>query len=182
SNDMFTDQATEPASAFPPNSSGAGIPDAVMLRGAITGLAIHNLPLVRQFQPRLGELQTANFIQPFGYVLVATDGLHTIELLAYMGGSWPPHWAFRTVGDNSELRATFPPSFVLAGSSRAEVTGAGSTKVFEFQTNGYQEEWEMLHAVAMDEAEPLVSLGEVIDDIVYALDLSDQVDRWLAEA
>jgi hypothetical protein len=86
------------------------------------------------------------------------------------------------VGENSELRATFPPSFVLAGSSRAEVTGAGSTKVFEFETNGYQEEWELLHAVAMDEAEPLVSLGEVIDDIVYALDLSDQVDRWLAEA
>ena len=121
SNDMFTGQATEPASPFPPNSSGAGIADAVMLRGAITGLAIHNLPLVRHFCPRLGRVETARFIQPFGYVVVITDDVQTIELLAYMGGTWPPQWLLRSVGNESELRVSFPPSFVLAGSSRAEL-------------------------------------------------------------
>jgi predicted dehydrogenase len=181
SNDMFTDQATEPASVFPPNASGEGISDAVMLRGAITGLAIHNLPLVRHFQPRLGELRTARFIQPFGYVVVVSDGLHTIELLAYMGGTWPSHWALRTVGDKSELRVVFPPSFVLAGSARAEVCGTRPTTVFEFDTNGYQEQWKMLHSIAIGDAEPLASLAEVVDDIVYALDLADQADRWLEE-
>jgi predicted dehydrogenase len=181
SNDMFTHQATEPASAFPANSSGAGISDAVMLRGAITGLAIHNLPLVRHFYPRLGHVETAWFIQPFGYVVVLTDGVRTIELLAYMGGTWPAHWALRTVGDKSELRVNFPPSFVLAGSSTAELRGAGSTRVFEFDSNGYQCEWEMLYEALMGEAEPFVPLDDVVDDIVYALDIADQVDRWLAE-
>ena len=108
SNDMFTGQATEPASAFPPNSSGAGVADAVMLRGAITGLAVHNLPLVRDFCPRLGHVETARFIQPFGYVVVVTDDVQTIELLAYMGGAWPPHWMLRTVGRNSELARQLP--------------------------------------------------------------------------
>jgi myo-inositol 2-dehydrogenase / D-chiro-inositol 1-dehydrogenase len=181
SNDVFTDQATEPASTFPANSSGAGVPDAVMMRGAITGLAIHNLPLLRQFHPRLGELQTARFIQPFGYVVVLTDGARTLELLAFMGGAWPPHWTLRTVGAKSELRVTFPPSFVLAGSSRAELISAASTSVFEFDTNGYQCQWDALHDAATGKVEPLVSLGDVVDDITYALDLADQVDRILGE-
>ena len=181
SNDMFTYQATEPASIFPANSTSAGTPDAVILRGAITGLAIHNLPLVRHFQPRLGRVETARFIRPFGYVVVVTDEVQTIELLAYMGGSWPAHWALRTVGDKSELRANFPPSFVLAGSARAELTGADSTTVFEFSTNGYQCEWKMLYEVLMGQAEPFVSLDEVVDDMIYALDISDQVDRWLED-
>jgi len=181
SNDIFTEQATEPASTFPANSSGAGVSDAVMLRGAITGLAIHNVPLLRQFHPRLGELQMARFIQPFGYVVVVTDGVRTLELLAHMGGPWPPHWALRTVGANSELRVTFPPSFVLAGSSRAELIGASSTRVFEFDTNGYQCLWDALHDAATGKVEPLVSVGDVVDDITFALDLSDQVDRFLGE-
>jgi myo-inositol 2-dehydrogenase / D-chiro-inositol 1-dehydrogenase len=181
SNDMFTGQATEPASLFPPNSSGAGVADAVMLRGAITGLAVHNLPLVRDVCPRLGHVETARFIQPFGYVVVVTDDVQTIELLAYMGGAWPPHWMLRTVGRNSELRASFPPSFVLAGSSKAELVRTDSRRVFEFGTNGYQCEWEMLHDAMTGEAEPFVSLDDVVDDIVYALDIADQVDRWLEE-
>jgi myo-inositol 2-dehydrogenase / D-chiro-inositol 1-dehydrogenase len=179
SNDMFTDQATEPASTFPANSSGAGVSDAVMLRGGITGLAIHNIPLLRHFHPRLGDLKTARFIQPFGYVVMVADEVRTLELLAYMGGTWPPHWALRTVGARHELRVNFPPSFVLAGSSKAQLIGADSTRTFEFDTNGYQCQWDALHDAATGKAEPLVSLGEVVDDITYALDLADQVDRLL---
>jgi myo-inositol 2-dehydrogenase / D-chiro-inositol 1-dehydrogenase len=181
SNDMFTDQATEPASTFPRNSSGAGVSDAVMLRGAITGLAIHNIPLLRQFHPRLGDLQAVRFIQPFGYVLVVTDGVRTLELLAYMGGTWPPHWALRTMGARTELRVTFPPSFVLAGSSKAELVGADSRSVFEFDTNGYQCQWDALHDAATGRIESVISLGDVVDDITYALDLADQVDRFLGD-
>lgn len=180
SNDHFTDQASEPASPPPSSPMSPGtdpVPDAAMLRGAILGLAIHNLPLVRQFHPRVGRVVSARFIKPFGYTVVVTYEARTLELLAYMEGRWPPHWTFRAVGENSELRADFPPSFVLAGSSKAEVTGGGSTSVFEFATNGYQCEWESLHDAATGEAEPLVSLDDVVDDIRYALDLADQVDR-----
>jgi myo-inositol 2-dehydrogenase / D-chiro-inositol 1-dehydrogenase len=112
---------------------------------------------------------------------VVGDDVRTLELLAYMGGTWPPHWALRAVGASSELRVAFTPSFVLAGSSRAELIGAESTRVFEFDTNGYQCEWDALHDAATGKAEPLVSLGEVVDDITYALDLADQIDQLLGE-
>lgn len=180
-NDFFTEQASEPASPPPLPPSGEGRSDAVMLRGAVLGLAIHNLPLLRQFHTRLGQVASVHFIRPFGYALVASNEVQTLELLGYMGGSWPPHWALRTVGRNCELRVMFPPSFVLAGSSRAELVTADSTRVFEFDTNGYQCEWAALYDAAVGDAEALVSLVEVVDDITYALDLADQVERMVGE-
>ena len=176
SNDTFTDQTVEPASAFPAPPTGSKLADATMLRDAALGLVIHNVPLLRQFHPRLGELVSASFVQPFGYAMVVTDDVRTLELLGYMGGRWPPHWTLRVVGTTSDLRVSFPPSFVLAGSSRAELTCAGSTTVFQFDTNGYQQEWAAIYDAAVGEAEPLISLDDVVDDVVYALDLADQVD------
>jgi hypothetical protein len=181
-NDFFTEQAAEPASPPPLPTSGEGFSDTVMLRGAVLGLAIHNLPLLRQFHTRPGELSSAHFIRPFGYALVASNEMQTLELLGYMGGSWPPHWALRTVGRSCELRVMFPPSFVLAGSSRAELVTADSTRVFEFDTNGYQCEWAALYEAAVGDADPLVSLDEVVGDITYALDLAGQVERLVGQS
>jgi hypothetical protein len=152
-----------------------------MLRGAVLGLAIHNLPLLRQFHPRLGNVASVHFVRPFGYAIVVGDEVQTLELLGYMGGTWPPNWALRAVGRNCQLRVMFPPSFVLAGSSRAELATGESTRVFEFGTNGYQCEWEALYEAAVGGAEPIVSLGEVVGDITYALDLADQVERLVGE-
>jgi myo-inositol 2-dehydrogenase / D-chiro-inositol 1-dehydrogenase len=176
SNDIFTDQSVEPASSFPPPPTGSRLSDAVMLRDAALGLVIHNVPLLRQFHPRLGRVVSASFIRPFGYAMVVTDGIRTLELFGYMGGSWPPHWQFRAVGRKSDLSIAFPPSFVLAGSSRVELRAADSTTVFEFDTNGYQQEWASLYDAAVGEAAPLIPLDDVVDDVVYALDLADQVD------
>jgi myo-inositol 2-dehydrogenase / D-chiro-inositol 1-dehydrogenase len=180
-NDFFTEQAAEPASPPPLPTSGAGFSDAVMLRGAVLGLAIHNLPLLRQFHKQLGQLASAHFIRPFGYAMVASNELQTLELLGYMGGSWPSNWALRTVGHSCELRVMFPPSFVLAGSSRAELVTADSTRVFEFDTNGYQGEWAAIYDAVAGGAAPLVSLDDVVDDVMYALDLADQVERLVEE-
>jgi myo-inositol 2-dehydrogenase / D-chiro-inositol 1-dehydrogenase len=181
-NDHFTDQAIEPASTFPSPPHNATAPaDSVMLRDAVTGLVIHNVPLLRQFHPHLGDVASARFISPFGYDIVLTNGVQTLELLGYMGGSWPPHWNLRVVGRTSDLRVAFPPSFVLAGSSRAELRTAGSTRVFEFDANGYQHEWVALYGAVAGEAEAVVSVGDVVDDVTYALDIADRVDRLLGE-
>jgi hypothetical protein len=182
SNDMFTYQAIEPASTFPaPSGTGMRPADNVMLREAVTGLVIHNTPLIRQFVPRVGRVVSARFIPPFAYDIVVTDGVQTLELLGYMGGKWPPHWALRAVGRTSDLRLVFPPSFVLAGSSRAELRTARATRVFEFDTNGYQDEWVALYETVADEADPLIPVADVVDDIIYSLDIADQIDRLLGE-
>ncbi len=175
-NDVFTEQTIEPASTFPPPPTGAPASDATMLRDAALGLVIHNVPLLRQFHPRLGELKSMSFTPPFGYTMVVTDEDRTMELLGYMGGRWPPHWGFRAIGTKGDLRIAFPRSFVLAGSSRAELTTADSTQVFRFDTNGYQNEWVALYDAAVGSSAPLISLDDAVDDVVYALDLADQVD------
>ena len=180
-NDLFTDQSTEPAGSWPLPPSTSRAAACCMLRDAVTGLAIHNLPLLRHFHPTIGEVASASFFPPFGYAIVVTDGVRTLELLGYMGGSWPPHWALRTVGRKAELRVRFPPSFVLAGSSRAELIAGDSTRIFEFDTNGYQCEWEALYESVADETKPVVSLSEVVDDMTYALDLADKVEQWMGE-
>lgn len=175
-NDFFTGLAAEPASPPPQPSSGDGYSDAVMLRDAVLGLAIHNLPLLRQFHPRLGKVASAHFVRPFGYSIVVGDEVRTLELLGYMGGTWPPNWALRAVGGECELSVMFPPSFVLAGSARAELVTSGSTRVFEYETNGYQCEWTALYDAAVGAAESPVPLGDVVGDITYALELADQVE------
>jgi hypothetical protein len=176
SNDVFTEQSVEPASTFPPPPATTQLPDSVMLRDAALGLVIHSAPVLRQFHPHLGKVSSASFIKPWGYAMVVSDEDRTLELFGYMGGRWPAHWTVRTVGAHSDLRISFPPSFVLAGSARAELTSGGSTRVFEFDTNGYQQEWVAIYDAAVGESEPLIPLADVVGDVVFALDLADQVD------
>jgi myo-inositol 2-dehydrogenase/D-chiro-inositol 1-dehydrogenase len=183
-NQRFIDEATELASPTLPPGAPADdpLPDAAMLRSAILGLAIHNLPLIRQFHPQLGAVASARFIPPSGYDIVITGGDTTVELLAYMGGDSPPAWTLRVVGTHHELRVTFPPSYVLAGSARAELHSNGTTTVFQFDENGYQRQWAALHDAATGLTEPPVTVRDAVDDIIYALDLADQVDRKLEPA
>jgi hypothetical protein len=180
SNDVFIEQATDPApTSRPPGPSSGPVPDAAMLRVATLGLAIHNIPLVREFVPTLGPLTIARFLPPFGYAMVAADDTCVVELLAYMGGAWPPSWTMHVVGRDHELHVTFPPSYVTAGSSRAELRGRDATTVFELERNGYQGQWLALHDVVTNGTAPAIPLAVAVDDIVYALDLADQVDRLL---
>lgn len=183
-NPRFIDQATELASPTMPPGAPADdpLPDATMLRSGILGLTIHNLPLIRQFHPRLDAVASARFIPPFGYDMVMTGDNATVELLAYMGGDWPPAWTLRVVGTHHELRVQFPPSYVLAGSARAELQSKDTTTVFQFEENGYQRQWAALHDAATGLTEPLVTVRDAVDDIIYALDLADQVDRKLEPA
>ena len=153
-----------------------------MLRSGILGLAIHNLPLIRQFHPRLDVVASARFIPPFGYDMVMTGDDTTVELLAYMGGDSPSAWTLRVVGIHQELRVTFPPSYVLAGSARAELLTKDTTTVFQFEENGYQRQWADLHDAATGLTEPRITVRDAVDDIIYALDLADQVDRKLEPA
>lgn len=186
-NGLFVEQATDaaaPETPFVPPAEAVDDPSfqAMMLRFAILGLAIHDLPLVRDVFPGVGEVRLARYVPPFGYVLALSDGDRSAELLAYMDGTWPPHWEWHAVGRSHELRVQFPPSYVLAGSARAELVGEGATTVFERDHNGYQAQWRHLHAVVTDDAPPLVPIEQAVDDLALALDLADRVDELLVPA
>lgn len=184
-NDVFTDQATE----LVPSPLTQGFPGSLdlatkkaMMRGAMLGLAIHDIPLVRDFQADMGELKLARFLPPFGYALVSQAGGSTTELTGLMPGHWPPKWTFEVIGRTHSLRAEMPPSYVMAGSARVEVSGPDGRQVFQSSENGYQALWRAIEAAVHGAAPPPITLDTAIDDLGFALDLADSAERLLEEA
>src|SRR4051794_17739397 len=161
-NDRFVAMATElqPGSA-PPRSSGTA---ADKLRGLTLGLATHAIPLVRCFAPDIDELVSARVIEPVGYDLTLRSGDAVVQLLAHFNDHWRPDWHLEAWGAEQQLRADFPPSFVLAGSGIATL----GERAWRFGENGYQAEWRHL-ADVVEGAEPLVSVEHAVADIEYAL-------------
>jgi myo-inositol 2-dehydrogenase / D-chiro-inositol 1-dehydrogenase len=182
-NDHFVDQATDRAPASLAPRPKLDLDDvkvqAAMLRNAILGLAIHDLPLIRGFAPTIERIASARFIPPFGYEMAFVGSGRSVRLLAMMPGAWAPHWTLRAVGRSHELAATFPPSYVLAGSSRCEVRTPDRSLAYERDESGYEAMWRQAHALATGEETPIVSLDAIVADLDYALDLADGVDAFL---
>ena len=145
-----------------------------MLRTAMLGLAIHNIPLVRHYYPSVGEVLSARFHPPFGYSVVMSDASRVAQMYALMPGRWPPRWSFRVLGAVHELRVSFPPSYVLAGSARAELVGRDQTQIFERPRNGYEEQWRHLHDVVEGGRKLAVPLQEAAADLQFAFDIADR--------
>lgn len=185
SNDVYTDQATQLV-PVPPVSRPAGPADRAMqqalMRGAMLGLAIHDIPLVRDFYPAMGHMRSARFLPPFGYALVCEASGTSIELAGLMPGVWPPKWTFEVVGSRHRLRAEMPPSYVMAGSARIELAGPDGTRVFQAGVNGYQELWQAIGETARDGAPPPIPLDTAIADLAFALELASGIDHLLEQA
>ena len=174
-NDVYIDQATDLVAAPPPPAADERPALGAVLRSAILGLAIHDPPLLRALVPAPGRVTTARYVRPFGYAIVVDHGDAVTRLDALMPGAWPPSWTVDAVGAGAGLRVRFPPSYVLAGSGRAEVDG----HVSESPINGYQAQWSHLHDIVCDGAAPLVPTDVAIDDLRCALDLAGQIDEVL---
>lgn len=183
-NEEFIDQATEVVRPAVPSAAPKPVGDQsrAMMRRAMLGLAIHNLPLVRNFQPEMGKLVSADFLQPFGYALVAANEGCVTELTAVMPGDWPPKWTFEVIGRTHRLHVTMPPSFVMAGAARVEIGGPDGSQVFGGNRNGYQALWQAIAQSVTEGTPPPFALDTVIGDIKFALDLADGADRLLRAA
>ncbi|MCW5719832.1 MAG: Gfo/Idh/MocA family oxidoreductase [Devosia sp.] len=184
-NDVYTDQATELVPVPAPQRQ-SGLLDVsikkTMMRGAMLGLAIHDIPLVRDFHPNMGQLKSASFLPPFGYSLVSEAEDSTAELTGLMPGVWPPKWTFEVVGRSHRWYAEMPPSYVMAGSARIELSGSSGTRVFQSGTNGYQKLWQAVSDTVRHGAPPPIPLETAIDDLAFALDLADGIDHLLEKA
>jgi myo-inositol 2-dehydrogenase / D-chiro-inositol 1-dehydrogenase len=184
-NGVFINQATDevelPATA---PAHGAGDPSdpafrSKMIRNAILGLAIHNVPLIRELYPSVGQMLSARFLRPFGYALAMRHEEQVASLQALMPGEWSPHWNVRAIGRKNELNIAFPPSYVLAGSSRSELIARGETRVFEAPRNGYEAMWAHVGEIVSGAAEPRISLDAIVSDLCFALDLAEGAENIL---
>jgi myo-inositol 2-dehydrogenase / D-chiro-inositol 1-dehydrogenase len=176
-NERFIDFATEmhspPEAPAPPNgAAGAAAVRAWMLQMGILALATHNLPLVRRFADGIDDVAGPRLLRPFGYDITYRSGDCTVQLLACFHGHWRPDWTLEVWADGQELRAEFPPSYVLAGSAITTLRRADGERRWHSDENGYQREWRHLADVAMQLREPEVGIGVAADDLRYALRLA----------
>ncbi|QAY74813.1 Gfo/Idh/MocA family oxidoreductase [Agromyces protaetiae] len=181
-NSRFEDLATEMVGRppAPPSPTKTSEPDASAtagaLHGAVMGLAIHDLPLVRRLLPGWEELTivSARFEPPFGYLIVGeTDG-RTLILEGAMHGGWKPDWTLEAVGDEHTVTVRFPPSYVMAGSATAELAHEHvETRVGPFEENGYEGEWHELIRLVRD-GQPSRSRLSSVDDLRFALSIAEQ--------
>jgi myo-inositol 2-dehydrogenase/D-chiro-inositol 1-dehydrogenase len=157
---------------------------AGIIRNSLMGLAIHDLPLVRTFCPDFRDIEilSCDVPHPTGYLVNLRVGDRAVQLYGVNTLGWQPEWAFEAIGDKNSLRVDFTPSYVQAGSATAVLSrGTESDSYGPYPQNGYEGEWRYLAALARGEAEPL-DVGELIDDLTFALEVSSQASKAVHDA
>jgi myo-inositol 2-dehydrogenase / D-chiro-inositol 1-dehydrogenase len=173
-NAIFTNLATE----ITPSPDGrTPSPDAPTLGDAVLGLAIHAVPLVRRLVPDFDGVATGRQLGAFGYFLTLSSGTTAAQMIGLIPTQWEAYWSLRAISDQCELSITFPPSYVLAGSAVAELSGPDGTRRWRFNENGYQAEWSEIEAIVRHGAQPRFAIADAVDDLDYALRLIEGSTR-----
>jgi predicted dehydrogenase len=147
---------------------------AAIVRQLILGLAVHDIPLLRDLAPSFGEVVYARPVAPIGYAVGYRAGGVLVQLLAVMHGPGADAlWHLGICTSEDRVDISFPPPFVHAGSAEVQVRGADGrvTRYRRDADDGYLQEWRVL-------AELLASGGpveyeEILDDARYAIALAD---------
>lgn len=150
---------------------------AAVLRQLTLGLAIHDLPLVRDLVPKLERVVFARPVHPIGYVIGFIAAGVVVRLAAVM----TPHgadalWRIGISTSRDLVDIEFPPAFVHDGSATVSVRMPDGRRASYPVSgdDGYVEEWRALAAI-LDGRES-VEYDEVLADAQFALDLADAVE------
>lgn len=185
-NSVFEQYATEVwQQQLPPSSAGEHRePDiGAQIRGALLGLAIHDLPLIREFVPTGAAIQvlSAQTLAPWGYLVTMDLGGLLLELHAQMPVLAPPAWTLEVVSADRALRSAFTPSYVQAGSSTSTLRSGSGTKGFgPFLANGYEGEWRALYD-AVTAGKPAPELADLLGDLRFAISIADATAHYLSD-
>jgi predicted dehydrogenase len=148
--------------------------EAEVLRQLLTGLAIHDLPAVRDIAPGIDEVVYARVAPPIGYLVGYRSGGVLVQLALTMLPEGPDAlWRMSIATAHDRIEVNFPPAFVHAGSAGTRVRSADGqwTEYGRDPEDGYVAEWRLL-ASLLEGAAP-VEYDELLADSHYALDLAD---------
>jgi predicted dehydrogenase len=165
----------------PFQATGRGRPDfgdpavaAGVLRQLLTGLAIHDLPAVRDVAPGIDEVVYARVVSPIGYVVGYRAGAVLVQLVLTMLPDGPDAlWRMSIATSHDRIEVNFPPAFVHAGSAAVRVRSVDGlcTEYPRDDEDGYVAEWRVL-ASLLEGGAP-VEYDELLADAHYAIDLAD---------
>jgi predicted dehydrogenase len=171
---VVSDAAVPPSPPRPrPDLSNPAVAASVA-RALISGLVVHDLPLVRDLARGIPQLTYATLLRPIGVALGWTAGDVTVRSSAVMLPEGADAlWRLTVQTDRDRLDIAFPPAFVHAGSATVTVRSADGTRTQypPDPDDGYLAQWRTLAALARgDEA---VEYDEILTDARYAIELAD---------
>lgn len=185
----FEQWATEADAPGPVASRDLGTPQlrAAAMRARMIGLAIHDLPLVRAFLPGWRSLRviSATLLEPVGYAVTIEAEGRVAHLSGSIRDHWLDEWEFEAIGPQSAVALRFTPSYVHAGSARAEIVSQGQRQVIADRGhNGYEGEWRHLADLVRGVADPAACtpMDDLVDDLTFAVLLADLAAQRLMVA
>jgi predicted dehydrogenase len=187
-NGRYHDVVTELSSPAPQPARGR--PDlsdrvvaASLVRQLLVGLAVHDLPILRDLAPQFERVVFARAIAPIGYAVGYLASGIPVRLTAVMlAGGADTLWRISIVTDDGLIDVSFPPPFVHAGSaavSERDRDGRLTTYPREAE-DGYEAEWRAFAALLDGTA--AVEYDELLADARYALAIADAAAEAIREA
>ena len=183
--DVVAELEAPPGSRPAPDLSRPGVA-AIVVRQLLSGLAIHDLPLVRDLAPRFERVVFARALAPIGFAVGFVASGIPIQLTTVMlpdgANGADALWRLTVTTEQDRLDVTFPPAFVHAGSARVKVLSADGrdTTYGRVAEDGYLAEWRAL-AELLESGMP-VEYEELLDDARYALGLADEAAALIGAA
>lgn len=185
-NDRYHSVVTEggpfqPGRGGPPDLGDPAVAAGV-LRQLLTGLAIHDLPAVRDIAPSIDEVIYARVAAPIGYLVGYRAGGILVQLALTMLPQGPDAlWRMSIATPHDRIEVNFPPAFVHAGSAATRVRTVDGqwTEYRRDPEDGYVAEWRLLAAL-LEGAGP-VEYDELLADSHYAIDLADAASAKVLE-
>jgi myo-inositol 2-dehydrogenase / D-chiro-inositol 1-dehydrogenase len=173
-NAVFEQLAAQSGVVGEPGRMDVADPEAVRgyLRGAVMGLFVHDLPLIRRLVPTVARVAEAVALDPQGIVVgyMSREG-QSVRLAQTPVAPVAPRWTLEAWSPTQRVRVDFTPSYVHAGSARARMWRDGGL-VWESRpsaSNGYEAEWRAVVAAAHGDTVGLPVLDELVQDLEYAL-------------
>lgn len=186
-NDRYHAVVSEAASAS--SNAARPAPDwddprfaAAVIRSLVLGLAVHDLPLIRDLAPRFDRVVFARPVPPIGYAIgfIAEGVAISLNAVMLPGGA-DAAWTLRVLTEVDEVEVSFPPAFVHAGSAGVTVRDADGTFAAYPRNgvDGYVAEWEALAALMAGELSK--EYDEIRADAHFAVGLADAASAWILD-
>ena len=156
---------------------------AAIVRQLVLGLAVHDLPAIRELAPEPPIVEFARPVPPIGYAIGFGAGDVACQLGAVMLPDGPDALWRLSIGTAAGLiDVDYPPAFVHAGGGTVRVRsgGAQATRHPVQHEDGYVREWRALYDL-IERREP-VPYDRILDDALYAIALADGAAAFIEAA
>lgn len=186
-NDRYEDLATEVLvrPAMPDLGEMDAEARATLMSMAVLGLAVHDLPLVRQLLPNAADTRVAaaELLHPFGYAITAESGGKTVDIVGLINAQSEPHWELEAISHDKILRIEFTPSFVHGGSAIASVVSTDGTSAVHgpWDHNGYEGEWRAIFDIVNGDLTRAPSVESLIADLSFVVELAENSSNLLRD-